>query len=77
LQNAMPLYSQRFAAGLQTLMRAVASPGRECLSMEQRIRCLILGGKGLPSAGLALCRAGDRARAHVASCHARILPPRT
>jgi len=45
LQNAKPLYSQRFAAGLQTLIDGAKNQAH--------------GGKGLPSAGLALCRAGD------------------
>jgi len=65
----MPLYSQHFAAGLQILVRAAASPGRGMVINGAKNQ--VPGGKGLPSAGLALCRAGNRARAHVASCHTR------
>ena len=65
----MSLYSQRFAVGLQTLVRAAASPGRGMLINGAKNQ--VPGGKGLPSAGLALYRAGDSARAHVASCHTR------
>ena len=57
LQNAMPLYSQRFAAGLQTLVRAAASSGKGMVIDGAKNQ--VPGGKGLPSAGLALCRAGD------------------
>ena len=50
-------------------MRAAASLGWGMVIDAAKNQ--VPGGKGLPSAGLALCRAGDRERAHVANCHTR------
>jgi len=71
----MPLYSQRFAAGLQTLVRAAASPGRGMVIDGAKNQ--VPGGKGLPSTGLALCGLETvRVPTLPAATHG-ILPPRT
>jgi len=63
----LPYLSQRFAAGLQTWVRAAASPGRGMVIDGEKNQ--VPGGKTCPSLDMPF--GGNSARAHVASCHTR------